>query len=112
MTNRLVFLVPGFFGFTSVGEVSCFEDVEQALGAGLRRHGVTARVVRCGTQPTASIPRRAVALQRQVIRHGGLEADELHFVGHSTGGLDMRLLLSGSASAHARGHRPLQRRGV
>jgi triacylglycerol lipase len=94
MTTRLVFLVPGFFGFSSVGAVSYFEDVEQALRRALTRRGVEARIVRCGTQPTASIARRAAALRRQVIRHGGLKAQELHFVGHSTGGLDMRLLLS------------------
>ncbi len=94
MTKRLVFLVPGFFGFSSVGAVSYFEDVERALGAALRRHGVDARIVRCMTQPTASIRRRADALRRQVIQSGGLRARELHFVGHSTGGLDMRMLLT------------------
>lgn len=94
MSSRLVFLVPGFFGFTSVGAVSYFERVEQALGAALRRRGVQARIVRCRTQPTASIPRRAEALRRQVLRHGGLAARELHFVGHSTGGLDVRMLLT------------------
>jgi hypothetical protein len=46
------------------------------------------------TQPTASIPRRADALGRQVVASGGLRARELHFVGHSTGGLDVRMLLS------------------
>ena len=46
------------------------------------------------TQPTASIPRRADVLRRQVIRSGGLAARELHFVGHSTGGLDVRMLLT------------------
>ena len=91
---RLVFLVPGFFGFTSVGAVSYFEDVEQALGRALRRRGVEARIVRCTTQPTASITRRADALRRQVLRSGGLKARELHFVGHSAGGLDMRMLLT------------------
>jgi len=94
MTKRLVFLVPGFFGFTSVGAVSYFEDVERSLGLALRRRGVEARIVRCMTQPTASIPRRADALRRQVIRSGGLGAGELHFVGHSTGGLDVRMLLT------------------
>jgi triacylglycerol lipase len=94
MTKRLVFLVPGFFGFTSVGAVSYFDDVERSLGAALRRRGVAARIVRCMTQPTASIRRRADALRRQVIRSGGLRARELHFVGHSTGGLDMRMLLT------------------
>jgi triacylglycerol lipase len=92
--QRLVFLVPGFFGFTSVGAVSYFERVEQALGAALRRRGVDARIVRCSTQPTASIPRRVAALRQQVLRRGGLKADELHFVGHSTGGLDVRMLLT------------------
>jgi hypothetical protein len=95
MTARLVFLVPGFFGFTSVGAVSYFERVEQSLAAALRRRGVAdARIVRCRTQPTASIPRRADALRRQVLRQGGLKARELHFVGHSTGGLDLRMLLT------------------
>ena len=93
-SQRIVFLVPGFFGFTSVGAVSYFKDVENALEAALGRRGVKARVVRCATQPTASIPRRADRLRRQVIAHGGLEARELHFVGHSTGGLDVRMLLT------------------
>jgi triacylglycerol esterase/lipase EstA (alpha/beta hydrolase family) len=94
MTSRIVFLVPGFFGFTSVGAVSYFEQVEQALGEALRRRGIEARVVRCRTQPTASIPRRADILRREVIKSGGLRADELHFIGHSTGGLDVRMLLT------------------
>ena len=94
MAKRLVFLVPGFFGFTSVGAVSYFEHVEQALGSALRRRGAEARIVRCKTQPTASIPRRVDALRRQVLRYGGLAAQELHFVGHSTGGLDVRMLLT------------------
>jgi len=94
MAKPIVFLVPGFFGFTSVGAVSYFEDVEQALERALSRRGIQARIVRCATQPTASIRRRAEALRRQVIRAGGLRAGELHFVGHSTGGLDVRLLLT------------------
>ena len=89
MTKRLVFLVPGFFGFSSLGAVNYFEDVERLLGLALRRRGVDARIVRCMTQPTASIPRRADVLRRQIISNGGLNARELHFVGHSTGGLDV-----------------------
>ena len=102
MTTRLVFLVPGFFGFTSVGAVSYFEDVERALGSALHRRGVDARIIQCTTQPTASITRRADALRRQVLRRGGLKAAELHFVGHSTGGLDVRMLLTPGAKV-ARG---------
>jgi len=99
--ERLVFLVPGFFGFTSVGAVSYFKEVEQALGRALARRGVEARVVRCATQPTASIPRRADRLRRQVLARGGLKARELHFVGHSTGGLDVRMLLTPEVSIAA-----------
>ena len=94
MTTPLVFLVPGFFGFTSVGAVSYFEDVEKTLDGALRRRGLEARIVRCMTLPTASIPRRADALRRQVLGSGGLKARELHFIGHSTGGLDVRMLLT------------------
>jgi len=94
MTKRLVFLVPGFFGFDSVGTVNYFEDVQRSLDLGLRRRGVDARIVRCMTQPTASIRRRADVLRRQVIASGGLRAHELHFIGHSTGGLDVRMLLT------------------
>lgn len=101
MTQRLVFLVPGFFGFTSIGSVSYFERVENTLATALARRGMAARIVRCPTQPTASIPRRAHLLARQVTRHGGLHADELHFVGHSTGGLNVRLLLAPGARLHA-----------
>jgi triacylglycerol lipase len=94
VSNALVFLVPGFFGFTSVGSVNYFADVEDTLGAALRRRGVKARIVCCSTRPTASIPRRAAELLREVRRRGALKAPALHFVGHSTGGLDMRLLLT------------------
>lgn len=94
MAERIVFLVPGFFGFSSVGAVSYFEDVERVLGTALQRRGVDARIVCCRTQPTASIRRRAEALRLQVQRSAGLKARELHFVGHSTGGLDVRLLLA------------------
>jgi triacylglycerol lipase len=93
-TERLVFLVPGFFGFTSAGAVSYFHDVERALARALSRRRIEARIIRCRTQPTASITRRADSLRKQVIEQGGLDADELHFVGHSTGGLDVRMLLT------------------
>lgn len=94
MSKRIIFLVPGFFGFTSVGAVSYFDAVERPLGHALRRRDVDACIVRCMTQPTASIPRRADVLRRQVVRSGGLRANEPHFVGYSTGGLDVRMLLT------------------
>jgi len=90
--RELVFLVPGFFGFTGSGALTYFRGVEAALEKALARRGIDARIVCCRTQPTASIRRRAERLIDAVRHAGGLEADALHFVGHSTGGLDARLL--------------------
>ena len=62
-------------------------ETDVAARAATARHGIEARIHRCRTQPTASIPQRVDALRRQVMGRGGLEATDLHFVGHSTGGL-------------------------
>jgi hypothetical protein len=50
--TRLVFLVPGFFGFTTIGSVSYFHDVEHSLSRALGKRGIDARIVHCPTQPT------------------------------------------------------------
>ena len=94
MSERIVYLVPGFFGFTSLGAMSYFRGVAEILESELSRPGRPVRVVPCATQPTGSIRRRAERLLQIVRETGGLDAGELHFVGHSTGGLDVRLLLS------------------
>ncbi len=65
MSKGPVFLVPGFLGFTSLGSVSYFERVECFRAAALARRGYPARIVRCATQPTASIPRRVELLLRR-----------------------------------------------
>jgi triacylglycerol lipase len=89
-----VYLVPGFFGFTSVGGLAYFQYVRATLEAQLKRRGFEATIVECPTIPAGSIRHRADRLLQQVIDTGGLDAEELHFVGHSTGGLDIRLLLT------------------
>ncbi len=89
-----VYLVPGFFGFTSLGSVSYFYRVEELLERALAERGVEADVIQCATQPTGSIRRRAERLLDHVLITGGPSADAIHFVGHSTGGLDVRLLLT------------------
>ena len=92
MADTHVYLVPGFFGFTSIGALEYFYRVAETLEHGLQRRGVEARVLECQTQPTGSISRRANRLIDHVIASQGLEARSLHFIGHSTGGLDIRLL--------------------
>jgi triacylglycerol lipase len=94
MPRSHVYLVPGFFGFTSVGGVSYFLQVRATLARHLEQRGLDAKVIECPTIPAGSIRHRADRLLQQVIETGGLEADALHFVGHSTGGLDIRLLLT------------------
>ena len=94
MAKRRVYLVPGFLGFTSLGGLSYFHEVAPALTRALETRGVAAEVVSCPTVPAGSIARRADRLRRFVLETGCMEVDELHFVGHSTGGLDARLLLS------------------
>jgi hypothetical protein len=89
-----VYLVPGFLGFASLGEFSYFRAIGEILESALRRRGIDAAIVSCATQPTGSIPRRADRLRRHVVASGGLDAEEIHFVGHSTGGLDARLLIT------------------
>ena len=89
-----IFLVPGFFGFTKLGAYSYFHRVDEALKTNLKQHGIDAEVVEVDTLPTASIRRRAARLIDFVSEHGGLEQDNLHFIGHSTGGLDIRMMLS------------------
>lgn len=84
--------MPGFFGFARMETLTYFQGVAEALGDALRERGVEAEVIECCTQPTASIRRRADHLVDVVRESGGLEAEALHFVGHSTGGLDVRLL--------------------
>jgi len=89
-----VYLVPGFFGFTELGSFSYFHRVSEVLGQALRDRGLEAEIIEVDTLPTASIRRRAARLLETVEQRGGLEQQDLHFVGHSTGGLDIRMLLT------------------
>ena len=94
MKTAQIYLVPGFMGFTSLGNMSYFQGVAELLTASLAARGMDARVIECRTWPTGSIRRRAERVLATVLEEGGLDASELHFVGHSTGGLDIRLLLT------------------
>lgn len=97
MSTR-VYLVPGFFGFASLGELRYFHHVKEALDRVFSRFNRDVHVHRVDTLPTSTIARRAARL-RDVIRDtGGLEGS-VHIVGHSTGALDARLLLDPERAA-------------
>src|SRR4029077_1747642 len=92
MKARL-YLVPGFFGFTNLGELQYFGHVRNFLAAAVAP--VEVEVVR--TPPTSSLPVRAARLVEAIAAtsRGG---DAVHLIGHSSGGLDIRLALSPGVS--------------
>ncbi|MBK7974473.1 MAG: triacylglycerol lipase [Deltaproteobacteria bacterium] len=92
-----VFLIPGFFGFTSFGELSYFAHVRRALEGEAARAGLKVAIHDVAVPPTASIRARARALLAAVAKVGGTAAP-IHLIGHSTGGLDARLLVSPGVS--------------
>lgn len=96
MTTHRVFLLPGFFGFTNLGDFLYFQHAKEILEERLAACGVDAVVQPLDTLPTSSIVDRARHLAMRLVEHA--EGDgPIHLVGHSTGGLDARLLASASA---------------
>lgn len=96
MANKCqIYLVPGFFGFSSIGAYSYFYRVGETLEKYLRtQHHLEAEIISCPTQATSSIRRRSQVVLQKVKESGGQDASSMHFIGHSTGALDVRLLLS------------------
>ncbi|MBK6916227.1 MAG: triacylglycerol lipase [Deltaproteobacteria bacterium] len=92
-----VVLVPGFFGFHNLGELTYFSRVCEQLTVRLEQLGIRADVRAVGTLPTASLRSRAAILAEAVetIAPGD---GPLHFVGHSSGGLDVRLMMTPQVS--------------
>ncbi|MCB9664465.1 MAG: hypothetical protein H6732_10140 [Alphaproteobacteria bacterium] len=93
-----VFLVPGFLGFSKLGSQGYFTDVAGPL----EEAGFT--VTPLDTISTGSIAARARHLADELVRTLEPGVEHLHFVGHSTGGLDVRLLL-GATRQVLRDHR-------
>ncbi len=87
-----VLLVPGFFGFATLGEFAYFAHVRDFLVEALPAAGVKGEVEVVHTIPTASIARRA-ALVADGVAALAERGDLVSLVGHSSGGLDARLLV-------------------
>ncbi|HLK11440.1 MAG TPA: hypothetical protein VKW76_08665 [Candidatus Binatia bacterium] len=92
--RHTIYLVPGFFGFANLGELRYFGHVHPALVRACRAHGIAADVRVVRTHPTASLRLRAV----RVVEAMAAGAGPMHLVGHSTGGLDARLVTSPGVS--------------
>ncbi len=90
-TTSHVYLIPGFFGFANLGELVYFSHVAELLTASCADLGLEIEVHPVDTPPTSSLPCRAALLLDTIQRTSGQD-DPIYLVGHSTGGLDARIL--------------------
>src|SRR5213078_5171992 len=92
-----IYLVPGFFGFTNLGEIKYFSHVIDFLERRSRALGVRADIHVVRTHPTASLPQRAARVVETIAETMG-RAGAVHVIGHSSGGLDARLAVAPGVS--------------
>ncbi len=99
MSIARIYLSPGFFGFSSLGTYDYFCHVRDGLQHrfGEAGRGVEIHVV--DVHPSASIRKRAATLAQVVTRSAG-HAGPVHLLGHSTGGIDARLVASPTTNLH------------
>jgi triacylglycerol lipase len=96
-----VYLSPGMFGFGRLASYDYFTHVERALKERFAARGEEAVTHVAHVSPTASIRRRALKLTELVVETCSPDdpaAGPIHLVGHSTGGLDARLVASPSVA--------------
>ena len=84
------------FGFTRLASYDYFSHVERALAARFAKEGLAIEAHGSDVLPTASVRRRAARLAEQIARTATGDGT-IHLLGHSTGGLDARLVASPSA---------------
>lgn len=97
-----VLLVPGFFGFGSLGEIAYFAGIRPLIERCFERAGVRVEISEVATLPTASIRVRAASVRDALAEIVARGDGPIHIVGHSTGGLDARLAVAPTASLPAR----------
>ena len=95
-----VYLIPGMFGFGRLAGVDYFEHVEAGLSRRFELASTPVHLEVIQAPPTASFRRRASVVAREVARTANDVDGPIHLIGHSTGGLDARLLLSPGANLH------------
>lgn len=90
MATHHVFLIPGFFGFVNFGRLVYFSHVREFLEDAFARERLRVEIHGVRLSPTSSLRIRAAELVR-FVRETAPEHAPIHFIGHSTGGLDARL---------------------
>jgi triacylglycerol lipase len=81
------------FGFARLASYDYFGHVDRALRARFRQAGHSLETHVSDALPTESVRRRSARLAELVARTSGAK-EPIHLVGHSTGGLDARLVAS------------------
>ncbi len=92
-----VYFVPGMFGFGRLGTFDYFTHLRVGLEERYRRAGLEVLFEDVPAPPTSSLRHRTRILATTIARTATGEQGPIHLIGHSTGGLDVRLLLSPSA---------------
>jgi triacylglycerol lipase len=88
-----IYLAPGLFGFNQIGAYDYFQHIERKLERRFADAGREVRMHLVEAAPTASMRRRAATFVAEMLRTAQPE-DHIHLLGHSTGGLDARLVAS------------------
>lgn len=102
-----IYLAPGMFGFARLAAYDYFEHVKTALSRRFRAHGHSTEIRVVEVHPTASIRRRAAKLAQMMAHTCGTDDGPIHIIGHSTGGLDARLVVSPSVHLNDRANQQL-----
>ncbi len=92
-TKHNIYLIPGFFGFANLGGLTYFSHVKEYIDRLFRDQEIDATIISVHTHPTASIRRRTQILYDAIAESSDPDT-RIHLIGHSTGGLDARLLTS------------------
>jgi hypothetical protein len=93
-----IYLIPGFFGFANLGRLRYFVHVHDFLAQRCAARGARAEIHVVKTHPTASLALRAARLADAMAASPPARAAAVHLIGHSTGGLDARLLMAPGVS--------------
>jgi hypothetical protein len=95
------------FGFARLASFDYFEHMVLAVEERFRARGRAVEVHVVEVHPTSSVRRRAGTLARMVQATSAGDQGPIHLVGHSTGGLDARLVASPSVHLGERDLRPI-----
>lgn len=100
MTHRSqhIFLIPGFLGIESLGEIVYFGHVRELLARSFQELGMDVRIHAVCSYATSSVRKRTLRLVETIAKEAGPGDEPVHLIGHSTGGLDARLLCTPNTS--------------